>query len=122
MDSVFVVKQRAFLKLYLIQLIRQGKGYGLQLQGELERKFRPYGFIPTKTEIYRSLQDLMDDGILSRVKEKKDGARYAEIAVYSILDFDKADSYTRTVRKDIERSMGLLGLSLKDTEKNKPYG
>ena len=117
MDSVFVVKQRAFLKLYLIQLIKQGKGYGLQLQGELERKFKPYGFTPTKTEIYRSLQDLLEDGILSRVKEKKDGARYAEIAVYSILDYDKAYSYTRTVREDIRRSMSLLELSLKDSEK-----
>jgi len=117
MDSVFVVKQRAFLKLYLIQLIRQGKGYGLQLQGEVEKKFRQYGFIPTKTEIYRSLQDLLEDGILSRVKEKKDGARYAEIVVYSILDYDKADSYTRTVRDDIERSVALLEQSLKDTEK-----
>ena len=117
MESLFLTKQRAFLKLYLVQLIKQGKGYGLQLQGEVEKNFKAYGFIPTKTEIYRSLHDLLEEGIVSRRKLKKEGAKRAEIAVYSILDVEKANTYMRSVRSDMDRSVKLLQHALKDTEK-----
>ena len=114
-ESVFLTKQRAFLKLYLIQLLRKGRGYGSQLQDDLEAKFAEFNYRPTQTEVYRSLQDLLEEGILKRWKEKK--GKYAEVAVYEIIDYEKASAYQRLVRKDIDRSNQLLLRALKDTEK-----
>lgn len=110
----FLLKQRAFLKLYLITNIENGKWYGLQLLDEIKKEFQPLGFEPQHSEIYRALHDLMEDGVLTRGKIKKDGSKYQEVAIYSICDKEKAKTYKKMVKADLDRSSQLLRKALED--------
>jgi DNA-binding PadR family transcriptional regulator len=110
----FLIKQRAFLKLYIITNIENGRWYGLQLLDEMKREFKPYGFEPQHSEIYRALHDLLEDGILTRGKIKKDGSKYQEVAVYSIKDKEKAKTYKKMVKADLDRCSQLLRKALED--------
>jgi DNA-binding PadR family transcriptional regulator len=110
----FLIKQRAFLKLYIITNIENGRWYGLQLLDEMKREFKPYGFEPQHSEIYRALHDLLEDGILTRGKIKKDGSKYQEVAVYSIKDKEKAKTYKKMVKADLDRCSHLLRKALED--------
>ena len=110
----FLIKQRAFLKLYIITNIENERWYGLQLLDEMKREFKPYGFEPQHSEIYRALHDLLEDGILTRGKIKKDGSKYQEVAVYSIKDKEKAKTYKKMVKADLDRCSHLLRKALED--------
>jgi DNA-binding PadR family transcriptional regulator len=110
----FLIKQRAFLKLYIITNIENGRWYGLQLLDEMKKEFRPYGFEPQHSEIYRALHDLLEDGILTRGKIKKNGSKYQEVAVYSIKDKEKAKTYKKMVKADLDRCSHLLRKALED--------
>lgn len=110
----FLIKQRAFLKLYIITNIENERWYGLQLLDEMKREFKPYGFEPQHSEIYRALHDLLEDGILTRGKIKKDGSKYQEVAVYSIKDKEKAKTYKKMVKSDLDRCSHLLRKALED--------
>ena len=110
----FLIKQRAFLKLYIITNIENGRWYGLQLLEEMRKEFQPFGFEPQHSEIYRALHDLLEDGVLTRGKVKKEGAKYQEVAVYSIKDKEKAKTYKKMVKVDLDRSSQLLRKALED--------
>lgn len=110
----FLIKQRAFLKLYIITNIENGRWYGLQLLDEMKKEFRPYGFEPQHSEIYRALHDLLEDGILTRGKIKKNGSKYQEVAVYAIKDKEKAKTYKKMVKADLDRCSHLLRKALED--------
>ena len=110
----FLIKQRAFLKLYIITNIENGRWYGLQLLDEIRKEFKPYGFEPQHSEIYRALHDLLEDGVLTRGKIKKDGSKYQEVAVYSIKDKEKAKTYKKMFKVDLDRSSHLLRKALED--------
>ena len=64
----FLIKQRAFIKMYLITNIENGKWYGMQLLDEMKKEFKPFGFEPQHSEIYRALHDLLEEGVLTRGK------------------------------------------------------
>lgn len=110
----FVIKQRAFLKLYIITNIENGRWYGLQLLDEMRKEFKPFGFEPQHSEVYRALHDLLEDDILTRGKVVKEGSKYQEIAIYSIKDKEKAKTYKKMVKADIDRSAQLLRKALED--------
>jgi hypothetical protein len=48
--------------------MRDIKLYGLQASGELESKFRAFGYEPQHSGIYRSLHKLIADSVLLRRK------------------------------------------------------
>ena len=110
----FLIKQRAFIKLYLITNIENGKWYGMQLLDEMKKEFKPFGFEPQHSEIYRVLHDLLEDGILTRGKIVKEGSKYQEVAVYSIKDKEKAKTYKKMVKVDMDRSAQLLRKAIED--------
>ncbi|MBM4763497.1 helix-turn-helix transcriptional regulator [Bacillus sp. B15-48] len=110
----FLIKQRAFLKLYLLTSIEKERWYGMQLLDELKKAFKPYGYIPQHSEIYRALHELMEDGILTRRKVKEDGAKYKEVAVYSIADKEQAKAYKKLVKADLDRGEQLIRKALTD--------
>ncbi|WP_394232239.1 Replication termination protein [Niallia oryzisoli] len=110
----FLLKQRAFIKLYLITNIENGRWYGLQLLDEIRKEFQPFGFEPQHSEIYRALHDLLEDGVLTRGKIKKGDSKYQEVAVYSIKDKEKAKTYKKMVKADLDRSSQLLRKALED--------
>lgn len=110
----FLIKQRAFLKLYLLTSIEKERWYGMQLLDELRESFKPFGFEPQHSEVYRALHDLLEDGILSRRKIKEEGSKYKEVAVYSIANKEEAKAYKKLVKADLDRCEQLLRKALKD--------
>ena len=110
----FLIKQRAFLKLYLLTSIEKEKWYGMQLLDDLKAGFKPYGFEPQHSEVYRALHDLLEDGILSRKKVKEEGSKYKEVAAYTIANKEEAKAYKKRIKADLDRCEQLLRKALKD--------
>ncbi|SEM15402.1 Replication terminator protein [Mesobacillus persicus] len=110
----FLIKQRAFLKLYILTSIEKERWYGMQILDELKAAFRPFGYEPQHSEIYRALHDLLEDGILTRKKIIEEGSRYKEVAVYSVKNKDEAKAYKKLVKADLDRGEQLLRKALKD--------
>ncbi len=110
----FLIKQRAFLKLYLITNIENDRWYGMKLLDEIRKEFKPMGFEPQHPEIYRALHELLEEGILKRGKIKKEGSKYQEIAVYFIRDVEKANAYKKLVKYDLDRGYQIIKKALKD--------
>lgn len=110
----FLIKQRAFLKLYILTSIEKERWYGMQILDELKAAFRPFGYEPQHSEIYRALHDLLEDGILTRKKIVEEGSRYKEVAVYSVKNIDEAKAYKKLVKADLDRGEQLLRKALKD--------
>lgn len=112
----FLIKQRAFIKAYLIHLIDRQKDYGWNYLEEIREVFQPYGFNPTATELYRCLHELVEDGILYRIKKRKEDSEYQEVVLYKFTDdgWQKGKLYKQQVKTDLDRSMGLLKKAVKD--------
>ncbi|NEY21343.1 Replication termination protein [Bacillus ginsengihumi] len=111
----FLIKQRAFLKLYIITNIENGRWYGLKLLDELKKEFKPLGFEPQHSEVYRALHELEDEEeILTKGKVKVAGAKRKEVVVYKIKDHEKAQAYKKLVKTDLDRCVKLLQKALKD--------
>lgn len=113
-DSGFLLKQRAFLKLYLITMTEQGKLYGLRFLENLREEFKPYSYRPTHTEIYKALHDLIEDGVLKREKRVKEGMKYQEVVYYVFQDRSKAELYKKQLKVELERNAKILKKALKD--------
>ncbi|QHW29627.1 Replication termination protein [Paenibacillus rhizovicinus] len=112
----FLIAQRAYLKLYMITLVEKHRGYGYQMLEELKRDFKELGYEPPQSEIYRSLHDLVEDGILYRARHRKDDAEYQEVIMYYFTDhgMEKASLYRKQVIEDLERSQALIHKAIKD--------
>lgn len=110
----YLIRQRAFLKLYLITELDKGKAYGQQLEQIFLQKFSAFGFQPNLTEIYRSLHDLTEEGILLKRDEVIEGAKYKKVAVYYMKDKEKARAYKKQVKDHLEQSMHILRKALSD--------
>ena len=110
----FLIKQRAFLKLYLITNIEADRAYGKQMLEELQAAFKPFGYEPQHSEIYRALHELLEEGVFARTFIPKDGATYQQVAIYKIADQDKANAYKKLVKADLDRCVGILRKALED--------
>ncbi len=110
----FLIKQRAFLKLYILSSIEKERWYGMQILDELKAAFKPYGYEPQHSEIYRALHELLEDGILSRKKIVEEGAKYKEVAVYSVKNPDELKAYKKLVKADLDRCEQLLRKAIQD--------
>lgn len=112
--SGFLFKQRAFLKMYLITLTENKRLYGHEMLDLLRNEFRSLGYRPTRSEIYKSLHDLIDTGILEEVVEIKEGLKRQKVIYYRIINKQKAKKYKELVREDIDRSIKILNKAIKD--------
>ncbi|SDJ69197.1 helix-turn-helix transcriptional regulator [Sediminibacillus albus] len=115
-SSGFLIKQRAFLKLYLITLIENKYLYGLKLRDLLKDEFKELGFQPKHPEIYKALHDLMEQGIIYQRKEKKQGTVYQEVVYYHFTDEgrEKASAYKKLLKHELDRCIHLLQKAVKD--------
>jgi DNA-binding PadR family transcriptional regulator len=113
-STEFLIKQRAFLKMYILTYLEDQHWYGLQLVEELRTQFKPLAFQPQHSEVYRALYDLEDEGYIKKGKVKLEGSKRAEIAIYMIADKEKAKAYKKLVKADIDRCDGLLRKALAD--------
>ncbi|SFJ64774.1 replication termination protein [Paenibacillus sp. UNC496MF] len=112
----FMIAQRAFLKLYMITLVEKHRGYGYQMLEELKQDFKSLGYEPPQSEIYRSLHDLVEDGILYRSRHQKLGVEYQEVIMYHFTEdgHDKAQLYKKQVKEDLDRCQALLQKAVQD--------
>jgi len=114
----FLLKQRAFLKLYLLDIIDKQKGYGSQMLDDLRKEMKEYGYNPTHSEIYKTLHELYKEGIVSREKKIKGepGVDFQEIVIYRMTDKGKEEMklYKKQMKVELERCVGLLNKALHD--------
>lgn len=114
----FLLKQRAFLKLYVMEWIQKNKGYGYQMLEEFDETFKPYGYSPAHSEIYTILKELWADGYVTRDKKLRGSnpEDFQEIVLYRMTDKGKneLEAYRKLMKVELERCEGLLRKALKD--------
>ncbi|MCM3006480.1 helix-turn-helix transcriptional regulator [Priestia koreensis] len=115
-SSGFLLKQRAFLKLYMITMTEQDRLYGLKLLDALRDEFRPFGYKPNHSEVYKALHDLIEDGVLQQVKRKKEGMKLQEVVYYRFPDggYEKAQLYKRQLKVELERCESMIKKAIRD--------
>ena len=111
----FLIKQRAYLKLFILNKIGTRRIYGQQIVNELKSEMNNFNYHPYHSEIYRSLQDLLEDGYIKRQRSKLKKDSYQEIYLYYIKDADKVNAYNQLVKQDLDRCKALIDYAL---EKN----
>lgn len=109
----FLIAQRAYIKLFLITKVEQQRGYGYQMLDQLKEEFKPFGYVPPQSEVYRALHELVQEGILYRKKQLKGvdpSVDFQEIVLYQFTDdgYEKAKLYKKQVKADLDRCIGLL--------------
>lgn len=109
----FMIKQRAYLKLFILTKIGTERVYAHQIFEDLKADFKEFGFKPYHSEVYRSLQELLEDGYVKRQRKKLKTDSYQEVFLYYINDPDKVRAYKKLVKQDIERCKGLLEYAIK---------
>ncbi|WP_342469450.1 Replication termination protein [Ureibacillus sp. FSL K6-3587] len=117
--NTFIIKQRAFLKLYMLHEAEKGRLYGLQILENLQNYFKDLGYKPTKSEVYKSLHELLKDGYVTREPIIKEGAEMQTLYIYRIGDREKVKAYKDTLKADLDRSIALLQRALKDNYSQK---
>jgi DNA-binding PadR family transcriptional regulator len=113
-ETTFVIRQRAYLKLYMLHEAEKGMLYGLEMLDELRERFKDLNYKPTKSEIYKSLHELLKEGHIIREPVIKEGTEMQKVYVYMLGDKEKVKAYKDTVKSDIDRSISLLNRALKD--------
>ncbi|MFC5559005.1 helix-turn-helix transcriptional regulator [Ureibacillus thermophilus] len=117
--NTFIIKQRAFLKLYMLHEAEKGRLYGLQILENLQDYFKDLGYKPTKSEVYKSLHELLKEGYVTREPIKKEGAEMQTLYIYRLGDKEKVKAYKDMVKADLDRSIALLNRALKDNYSQK---
>lgn len=115
--SSFLLKQRAFIKLYLLKFAEEERLYGLKFLEVLTGEFKKYGYEPTHTEVYKALHELLDEGMLQTSKELKEGTKRQEIKKYRIYDMEKVKLYRKQLKFELDRCEDLIKKALKDNYK-----
>ncbi|GAA0394330.1 MULTISPECIES: helix-turn-helix transcriptional regulator [Paenibacillus] len=115
----FMIAQRAYIKLYLITKVEQRRGYGYQMLEEMKEEFKPFGYVPPLSEIYRALHELVQEGVLYRTKQLKGNdpsVDFQEIVLYHFTEEgrDKAKLYKKQVKADLDRCIGMLQKAVQD--------
>lgn len=114
--SQFLIRQRAVLKVYLINLVEKQQDYGLAYLDDLRSELRGLGYIPSHTEIYRALHDLVEVGILKRVERKLHEEGYQKVVTYVFTEsgYYEGQRYKEQVKNDLDRSAKVIQKILAD--------
>ncbi|MHA0856088.1 helix-turn-helix transcriptional regulator [Paenibacillus sp. CMAA1364] len=115
----FMIAQRAFIKVYLITMVEQKRGYGYQMLEELRKDFKDFGYSPPQSEIYRALHELVQEGVLYRKKQLKGTdpkVDFQEIVLYHFTNEgkEKAELYKKQIKTDLDRCLGMLNKAVND--------
>lgn len=114
----YLVKQRAFIKLYLLTMIERRKDYAFNYLDELRTEFQQFGYQPTHSEIYKALHELTLDNVLYRTKQIKGDPQkdFQEIVLYRFTEegYEKAKLYKKQMKSELDRCSGMLQKALRD--------
>lgn len=116
--NTFVLRQRAYLKLYMIHEAEKGS-YGHRMLEDLRDRFEDLGYRPTKSEIYKCLHELLKEGHIVRHGIIKEGTEMQKVFVYKLGDREKVKTYKDTLKAELDRSIALLNRALKDNYSQK---
>lgn len=112
----FLTKQRAVLKVYLLNEIERSKSYGWRYTETIAARNANYH--PTHSEIYKALHELTADGLISRHKQRvaERGSGLQEVVLYSFTEdgYHRAQVYKLRVKSDLERSKRLIDSIIAD--------
>ena len=118
MNRGFLLKQKAFLKLYLLEIASHPKDYGSMVLNDLREKFKPFGYSPTHTEIYKTYKELYKAGFLKKRTEILGDPQenVQEVFIYYLTDKGKEELeiYRKLMKTELERSIGILQVALED--------
>ena len=114
----FLMKQRAFLKLYLLRYIEREKKYGREFLDELQEQFKDFGYVPPHSEIYKVLHELTREELVKREKQIKGDPKhdFQEIIFYKLTEKGKEemDLYRKQMKVELERCQGLIKKAIED--------
>ncbi|WP_284645804.1 helix-turn-helix transcriptional regulator [Paenibacillus silviterrae] len=114
----FLVKQKAFLKMYLFTLIERDELYGLQFQDTFEAELSKHGYRPSHSDIYKILHEMYASGWVTRTEElrSKDKDGFQKVIYYRFTDEGRqqAQAYKKLMKVELERCIGLLQKALQD--------
>ena len=118
MGRGFLLKQKAFLKLYLLEIAANPRDYGSVVLEDLRAKFKPYGYSPSHTEIYKTYKELYKQGYVKKKTEIKGDPHenIQEVYIYYLTAEGKKELevYRKLMKTELERSIGILETALKD--------
>lgn len=107
------ITQREYLKYTLILLAKEQRLYGLEMYDFLVNDLAAYGYKPSRSEVYKSLHQLMDSGIITRAWKNKTGAKLQQVAIYVLLDKVKAQQILDEAEGEMEQLKALIEKTLK---------
>lgn len=110
----FLMKQRPYLKLFILTKIGTQRIYGQQIIDDLKKELKPFSYKPYHSEIYRALQELLESGYIKRSRKKLHEDSYQEIFIYYIRDPDKVQAYKKTLKIELERCKAMIEFALKN--------
>ncbi|HJV45265.1 MAG TPA: Replication termination protein [Bacillota bacterium] len=115
----FLIKQREYLKLYLLKIMEENPHlYGTQIHEKLKEEFHPLGYTPSESEIYKSLYELTDKGILYRVKQLRGQTEgeFQEVVYYRLTSKapELVEQYRKQVKEDLEFGKALIAKAISD--------
>lgn len=111
-NTGFLIRQRAYIKLFILTKIGTKRVYGKEILDQLTEEFRPFNYKPYHSEVYRGLQELLEGGYIKRQRVKLKNESYQEIYLYYIHDVDKVNMYKKMVQEDLNRCMKMLKYAL----------
>lgn len=117
--NTFVLRQRAYLKLYMLHKAEKGRLYGHKIMEDLQDYFKDLGYKPTKSEVYKSLHELLKEGYVTREPTTKEGTEMQKLYLYKLGDKEKIKAYKDTIKADLERSIALFNRAIKDNYSQK---
>lgn len=114
----FLLRQRAYLKLYLYRSISRNKMYGKQYLNEFLAEFDQFGYTPSHAEIYKTLHEMTLDGHVKRERRIKGDPQtdFQEIIFYTLTEQGKEfyEAYNKSMKVELERCRDLLNKALRD--------
>lgn len=114
----FLLKQKAFLKMYLFTLIERDELYGLQFLDTFKAELAQYGYTPSHSDIYKILHEMYAGGLVTRTSElrSKDKDGFQKVIYYRFTEEGRAQAqaYKKLMKTELERCIGLLQKAVKD--------
>ncbi|MCY8737585.1 helix-turn-helix transcriptional regulator [Bacillus haynesii] len=112
--STFLIRQKSFLKLSILTYIEKKRYYAYELIEKFKEDYSEFGYKPVSTEIYKALNELVEQGILRRQKRKQSETdQYKEVVVYSFQDWEAAQSYKKQLKEVLINSEKMIKRALK---------
>ncbi|EIL83355.1 helix-turn-helix transcriptional regulator [Bacillus altitudinis] len=113
--STFLLRQKQFLKLSAITYIEQERYYASEILQLLKKEYSEFGYKPSHTEVYKALNELVEEGMLERHARKQgEDYQYKEVVTYSLIDRTAAANYKKKTHELLVNSKKMIQKIIKN--------